>query len=90
MEAHTTSGQSGEGTTTVELAVLDMHCSACVALIEETLLEDLEVPAVSVDLETGRALVTYDPGSLSVTEICKAVAMAGYVATPVAAGGTAG
>lgn len=69
-------------------AVLDiegMHCGSCSALIEETLVEDLGVAGATVDLEAGQATVTFDPSAHSVTDLCDAVAAAGYRA--VVAGG---
>ena len=38
-----------------------MHCGSCVALIEETLTEQAGVARASVDLESARAVVEYDP-----------------------------
>jgi len=65
------------------LAVEGMHCGSCVALIEETLVEDLGVPSAEVDLAAGRAEVTYDPSTHTVDDLCAAVAAAGYRATPI-------
>lgn len=69
------------------LAIDGMHCASCVALIEETLVEDLGVAAAEVDLATGRATVTYDPTEHHVADLCDAVAAAGYVAVPATATG---
>lgn len=68
---------------TTEFNVTDMHCSSCASLIQETLVEDLGLPDVAVDLESARATVTYDPAVHSVDEICTAVARIGYTALPV-------
>jgi copper chaperone CopZ len=65
------------------LAVEGMHCGSCVALVEETLVEDLGVSRAAVDLESGRATVAYDPARFTVADLCDAVAAAGYTATPV-------
>lgn len=60
------------------LSVEGMHCGSCSALIEETLVEDLGVASAYVDLEQGRATVTFDPSVHSVQDLCDAVAAAGY------------
>jgi copper chaperone len=60
-----------------------MHCGSCVALIEDTLNERDGVTAVSVDLDSGRAVVEYDQATLDVEELRAAIAEAGYSATPV-------
>jgi copper chaperone len=60
------------------LRIEGMHCGSCSALIEETLLEDLGVAGAHVDLEEGRATVTFDPSRHSVSDLCDAVAAAGY------------
>jgi len=73
----------GSTAPTVELAVEGMHCGSCVALIEETLAEHPGVDAARVDLEAGRAFVTYDPTALDVATIAELVTDAGYVASPV-------
>lgn len=81
-----TSGQEGSaggsGGREAVLAVEGMHCQSCVALIEETLVEDLGVAAARVDLESGRATVRYDPAVHDVDDLCAAVAAAGYRAEP--------
>jgi copper ion binding protein len=72
------------GTTSVaRLAVEGMHCGSCVALIEETLGEQDGVTSASVDLESARAVVEYDPSQLDLDEIRAAIADAGYTTTPV-------
>jgi copper chaperone CopZ len=81
----TTVGGAGgpAGLATAELGITGMHCASCSALIEETLLEDLGVAGATVDLEAGRATVTYDPAQFSVADLCAAVVAAGYEAAPV-------
>ena len=70
-----------EGATAV-LVVEGMHCGSCVALIEETLVEDLGVAGASVDLASSLATVTYDPARFTVDDLCDAVVAAGYRAVP--------
>jgi copper chaperone CopZ len=68
---------------TAELVVTGMHCEACVALIEEVLSERAGVESASVDLETSRATVAYDPSVLGPDDLRSAIEEAGYSATPV-------
>ena len=83
----TTSAGSADRTdlTTVELDVAGMHRQSCVALIQETLVRDPRVARATVDLDQGRAAVAFDPGAISVDELCATVTGAGYAATPIAA-----
>jgi len=62
--------------------VTGMHCQSCAALIEETLVRDSGVHRATVDLDAGRASVVYDPGAITVDDLCAAVTGAGYAATP--------
>ncbi len=77
------SNYAGRMTATVELAVEGMHCGACVALIEEGLAEQAGVMAASVDLDSARAVVDYDPSLVGLDELRSTIAEAGYSATPV-------
>jgi copper chaperone CopZ len=74
------------GPVTVVLDVVGMHCQSCAALIEETLVRDPGVHRAMVDLDAGRASVVFDPGTVSVSEVCAAVVGVGYGAVPVPAG----
>ena len=62
----------------IELQVSGMHCSSCVALIEEALLEQPGVRSVLVALEAERAVVSYDPSQLTVDQIRAVIADTGY------------
>jgi Cu+-exporting ATPase len=73
----------------VELAVNGMHCAGCASLIEETLARGPGVHRAAVDLEAGRASVVYDPGAITVDDLCAAVTEAGYAATPLPSTGPA-
>jgi copper chaperone CopZ len=75
-----------DGSATVVLDVVGMHCQSCASLIEETLVRDPGVRLVSVDLEAGRASVVYDPHAVTVADVCASVTSVGYGAEPVAAG----
>jgi copper chaperone CopZ len=60
-----------------------MHCGSCVALIEETLLEQAGVRSATVDLDSARAVVGFDPTQIDVDALAAAVAEAGYAVSPV-------
>lgn len=59
-----------------------MHCSACARRIEGALGHLPAVASAAVNLATTRAFVSYDASTLSVEELCRAVADAGYTAEP--------
>ncbi len=75
-------GEPG-GPTTVELSIEGMHCGSCVVLVEEALTEQSGVAAASVDLDSARAVVGFDPSEIGVDELRAAVQAVGYAATPV-------
>jgi copper chaperone CopZ len=70
-------------TATVQLSVEGMHCGSCVALIEESLVDTAGVMSASVDLDSARAVVDYDPSLVGVDDLRSTIADAGYSATPV-------
>jgi Cu+-exporting ATPase len=76
------SGTDAAGSSTVRLLIGGMHCSSCAALIEETLVDEPGIRSATVDLESARASVTFDPGCASVDDVCAAVARTGYSAAP--------
>jgi copper ion binding protein len=63
--------------------VRGMHCQSCVGLVSDEVGEVEGVESVSVDLAKGRAVVRFDPGSVSDEDIVRAIKAAGYDATPV-------
>lgn len=63
--------------------MVGMHCPSCVALVEDTLGRDPSIEAVAVDLDAGRAAVTYDARAVSVDDLCAVIAGVGYDARPV-------
>jgi copper chaperone CopZ len=71
------------GATTAELQVEGMHCGSCVSLIEEALHEQSGVATATVDLESARAVVAYDPALVGPDQLCAAIAEAGYTAAAV-------
>jgi len=62
----------------VELAVAGMHCTACPALVEETLVAQPGVLAATVELQSGRASVTYEPDEVSAEALVQLVSELGY------------
>lgn len=84
-EQGTTGGPAAKAgaSSTAELAIEGMHCSSCVALIEESLVEEDGVLGASVDLDSGRARVTFDPTRLGVDRIRSVIVEAGYAAMPI-------
>lgn len=83
-DSETSETADGQGGTLVteDLVVGGMHCRSCALLIEETLAREPAVSAISVDLDHGRATVTFDPTALTVADVCASVAGLGYPATP--------
>jgi Cu+-exporting ATPase len=76
-------GADGTSGATATLAVEGMHCGSCVALVEEALTDRDGVGTASVDLESGRAVVEYDPSRVGPDDLTAVIAEAGYSATPV-------
>lgn len=77
------SGKRPGELTEAVLAIEGMHCGSCSALVEEVLVEDLGVASARVDLDLHRATVSFDPAVHSVSDLCDAVAAAGYRAEAV-------
>jgi len=70
-------------TAVVELTVEGMHCGSCSSLVQETLSERPGVRSATVDLDSARAVVEFDPSVAGVDDLRDAVTEAGYTATPV-------
>ncbi len=60
------------------LPVHGMTCPSCVSQVENALRKLPGVSSVKVDLETSRALLTYDPAVIGLLDMQKAVLDAGY------------
>jgi len=73
--AHSTSGQ------TVDLTVTGMTCAACQANVQRALARSPGVLDASVNLITGQARVTIDPGTTSVDRLVPAIEAIGYGAS---------
>ncbi len=67
----------------MRFAVEGMHCSSCTTLVEESLGDHPGVASVSVDLDSGEALVRFDPACVGIAELSSLVAEAGYTAAPI-------
>lgn len=70
------------------LSVGGMSCAACVRRVENTLKSVLGVDDAVVNLASSKAVVTYDPGTVSVPQMAQALGQAGYELLTVAADST--
>ncbi len=68
----------------VDLALEGLHCAACVGRTEQALVRVPGVSDATVNLATERAAIDFDPATTSVPQLVRAVAEAGYAATPLA------
>ncbi len=66
------------GAVTLQLPVEGMTCAACVARVEKALAKTPGVAAASVNFATEKVLVQYMPGTVTRTELRRAVESAGY------------
>jgi copper chaperone CopZ len=83
MTTDTASPSASGGVATAEFEVSGMHCGSCVALIEETLLEQAGVASASVDLDAARAVVGFDPQRVGADQLGALITDTGYPAVPV-------
>ena len=65
---------------TAQLKVTGMTCNGCVNSVKSTLLKINGISDADVDLEGGRAKVTYDPAQASVEAMITAIGQLGYTA----------
>lgn len=63
---------------TIELKVTGMTCSGCAVTVRNALLETPGVASASVNHETGRATIQYDPAKASTAQLIEAVNKTGY------------
>ena len=67
----------------IELPIIGMHCSACVASVEKALSQRVDgVQSASVNLATESARVSYDENMTSVEKLIEAVGETGFRALP--------
>ncbi|MCX6390884.1 MAG: heavy metal-associated domain-containing protein, partial [Actinobacteria bacterium] len=66
----------------VDLALEGLHCASCVGRAESALMGVAGVDSASVNLATERAAVDFDPAIATVPQLVRAIAEAGYAATP--------
>ncbi len=74
---------AGSPAAQAELRVEGMHCGSCVALVEESLVELSGVASATVDLESARAVVEYDPSRVDPEQLRAAIVEVGYTAAMV-------
>lgn len=66
---------------TLILKIDGMHCGGCVGSVEKALRHVQGLQSVSVSLEAGEAVVTYDPARAGIADFTQAVSNAGYPAS---------
>jgi len=79
-----------DGSRQVTLSVPKMACASCSKAIRQKLEATSGVTSVRFDTPQRRATVTWDPKRTTLQAILEAVKEAGFDATPVAPGGSAG
>src|SRR5580658_809891 len=77
------SGAGERHLATAELTLGGMHCGACATRIEGALAQQDGVVSASVNLATTRAFVAYDPTTVGIAGLCRAVDGAGYSAAAI-------
>lgn len=71
-----------EGWSSANLMVEDIHCAACIWLIEQFLLKQEGIVDVSVNFGTHRAHVVWDPEKIRLSEVLHHFLNIGYAAQP--------
>ncbi|MGP6147146.1 heavy metal translocating P-type ATPase [Jeotgalibaca sp. A122] len=66
---------------TMTFAIEGMSCASCAQTVENATLKLVGEGNASVNLATEKMVVNYDPASISISDITKAVAESGYEAT---------
>lgn len=66
----------------VDLALEGLHCASCVGRAERALAAVPGVDSATVNLATERAAIDFDPTVAGVPQLVRAIAEAGYAATP--------
>lgn len=66
---------------TIDLMIQGMHCDGCAKTIEALLTTELGVKAATVSYGSGSARVLFDPASIDIPRLVKAVERAGYRVT---------
>ena len=65
----------------VILVIGGMHCAACAQRVERTIAGLEGVSDASVNIATGKALITFDPARIDLAGICAAIEKAGFKPT---------
>ena len=63
---------------TIDLTIQGMHCDGCAKTIEALLTTEPGVKAATVSCGSGNARVLFDPASIDLPRLVKAVERAGY------------
>lgn len=75
----TTGARPGtSGRVRIELPIVGMTCGKCVTAVEKALRDVSGVAKTTVNLDQGRAFVTYDPAKAGFEDLVQAVKTAGY------------
>lgn len=76
----TTGARPGtSGLVRIELPIVGMTCGKCVTIVEKALRDVSGVAQATVNLDQGRAFVTYDPAKAGFEDLVQAVKTAGYL-----------
>lgn len=81
MEPEADRTQSGKGKhemKSVDLTILGMHCEGCAKTVEALLKSEPGVKAATISYAKGIARVMFDPASVDLSSLVKAVERAGY------------
>ncbi|MGV8172395.1 MAG: heavy-metal-associated domain-containing protein [Candidatus Woesearchaeota archaeon] len=64
--------------TRIELKIRGMHCKSCVMLVKEVLTEIKGVKEATIDLEKGKASISYDEKLVKEKQLVDAIEKEGY------------
>lgn len=64
----------------VALVLENIHCSACIWLIEHVLLKQKGIDSVQINYTTHRAYIVFDPQATTIANVLHAIASVGYQA----------
>ncbi|MEX1214449.1 heavy-metal-associated domain-containing protein [Saccharospirillum sp.] len=67
---------------TTVLTIDGMHCDGCVQIVQHLLEQQAGVKGCSVSLDLKQARIAHDADQVSAETLAKAVAAAGYTASP--------
>lgn len=76
----------GENRSRILLSIQGIHCSSCVFINERILSKTKGIHDATVNYETGRASILYDPSIIKLSQIIGVVQSIGYDARPIRSG----